>query len=257
MGSTTVRTVSEVARLAGVTVRTLHHYDEIGLLRPSGRSETGYRLYGPADLARLHEILFWRELGFSLEEIEGLVDGPGHDRGAALRRQRELLYRRAERAEALIKAVEDALAAHEGGITMSDEEMFEVFGEFDPKEYEQEVEERWSGPLLDESRRRTGRYRKEEWQAMGAEGEEIAVAFGELLRRGALADGPAATSLAERHRRHIDRWFYPCSSEVHTGLGQMYVADPRFMAYWEKYEPGLARFVCDAFAANAAGAAKP
>lgn len=252
METETVRTVSDVARLAGVTVRTLHHYDEIGLLRPGGRSDAGYRLYGSDDLERLHEILFWRELGFALEEIRELLDGPGHDRGAALRRQRQMLYGRAERVIELIEAVERALAAHEGGLAMGDEEMFEVFGDFDPTQYEDEVEERWSGPLLDESRRRTARYRKEQWQAIREEGEAIAREFGSMLAAGEVADAAMVMDLAERHRSHIDRWFYPISYEVHEGLGEMYVADPRFAAYWEQYEPGLAVFVRDAIVANAA-----
>lgn len=248
---TTGRTVSEVARLAGVTVRTLHHYDEIGLLRPSHRTDAGYRSYTTPNLERLHEILFWRELGFALDEIRVLVDGPGHDRGAALRRQRELLYRKAARVEALIGAVEDALAACQGGCAMSGEEMFEVFGDFDPQQYEEEIRQRWSGPLLDESRRRVSRYRKEDWQAIEEEGEAIAQEFGRLLAAGEAAGDTAAMDLAERHRAHIDRWFYPVSYEVHTGLGEMYVADPRFTAYWDGYEPGLAVFVRDAVAANA------
>jgi DNA-binding transcriptional MerR regulator len=257
MGTQAARTVSEVARLAGVTVRTLHHYDEIGLLHPSGRSDSGYRLYRSADLERLHEILFWRELGFALGEIRELVDGPGHDRGAALRRQRTLLDGRAARLRDVIGAVENAIAAHEGGLPMTEEEMFEVFGDFDPTQYEEEVEERWSGPLLDESRRRALRYRKEDWQAIKNEGEAIARDFASLFAAGEAAGGAAAMNVAERHRSHIDRWFYPVSYDVHTGLGEMYVADPRFTAYWEKYASGLAVYVREAIAANAARETEP
>jgi MerR family transcriptional regulator, thiopeptide resistance regulator len=100
-----MRTVGEVSELAGVTVRTLHHYDEIGLLRPSGRSEAGYRLYGHADLERLQEIVVWRQLGFSLTEVQDLLDDPGYDRGAALRRQRELVELQVERLGATARAL--------------------------------------------------------------------------------------------------------------------------------------------------------
>ena len=126
--------------MTGVTVRTLHHYDEIGLLAPSGRSEAGYRLYAYEDLARLQEILVWRALGFSLGEIQALLDDPAYDRIGALRRQRELVERDAERLGALRQALDHAIDAEEKGATMPEQAMFEGF---DPAEYEDEVRERW------------------------------------------------------------------------------------------------------------------
>src|SRR3954447_15011119 len=110
-----MNTVKEVAEFSGVTVRTLHHYDEIGLLRPSERSEAGYRLYSQADLNRLQEILGWRQLGFGLTEIQALVDEPGYDRAGALRRQRELVEAEAERLGALRAALDSAIAAERSG----------------------------------------------------------------------------------------------------------------------------------------------
>ena len=148
-------TVSEVAGVAGISVRTLHHYDERGLLSPQQRSDAGYRLYSRADLERLQEILFWRELGFALGEITAVIDDPSHDRTSALRRQRGLIVAKAEHLQRMIEAIDGAIAAHERGIMMNEAEMFEVFGDFDPRRYDAEVEERWSGELLDESRRRT------------------------------------------------------------------------------------------------------
>ncbi len=245
-------TVGKMAELAGVTVRTLHHYDALGLLTPDARSAAGYRLYEDADCERLQEILFYRELGFGLEDISRMLRDPEYDRAAALRQQRDLLAIRKDRLQRMIGAIETALDAHEKGITMTKEEMFEVFGDFDPKVYEAEVEERWAGPAVEQSRRRTKRYSKDQWKEAMAEGESITEAFAELLRAGDAPDGVATMDLAERHRLHIDRWFYDCSHEMHAGLGSMYVADPRFSEHYEKRAPGLAEFVKSAIHANRA-----
>jgi DNA-binding transcriptional MerR regulator len=244
-------TVGEVARLAGVTNRTLHHYDEIGLLQPQERSSAGYRLYGAEDLQRLQEILYYRELGFGLDEIKAALDGPEHDRGTALRRQRSLLLERIARLELLVESLEVAIRADEKGLTMNKQDMFEVFGDFNPADYEEEVEQRWSGPALDESRRRTSSYTKEDWKALGAESEAIARRFAELHAAGVAPKTPEAMDTAEEHRLHIDRWFYPCSREMHAGLGEMYIHDARFAAHWNGYEEGLAEFVSAAIIANA------
>ena len=136
------RTVGEVAALAGVTVRTLHHYDRIGLLSPSGRSAAGYRQYSAADLDRLHRVLLYRELGFSLEDVAALLDDDA-DPEAHLRRQHRLLRDRLERTSAMVAAVEKEMEARHMGIALTPEERFEVFGEHDPERYEAEVQERW------------------------------------------------------------------------------------------------------------------
>ena len=135
---------------------------------------------------------------------------------------------------------------------MNKEEMFEVFGDHDPAEFEDEAKERWGDTdLYEESRRRTKAYGKDQWKEAGAEGQAIGEKFAELLATGADATGDAAMDLAEQHRQHISRWFYPCSFEVHTGLGEMYVADARFAKYWDDFGPGLALLVRDAIGANA------
>src|SRR5689334_79414 len=134
--------VGEVAALAGVTVRTLHHYDRLGLLSPTERTAAGYRRYTPADLDRLHRVLVYRELGFPLEEIATLLDDPGTDPRAHLRRQLALLRDRLERTQAMVAAVEKEMEAHTMGIQLTPEERFEVFGENDPAQYEAETEER-------------------------------------------------------------------------------------------------------------------
>lgn len=246
-----MKTVGEVANLAGagVTVRTLHHYDELGLLSPSGRSEAGYRLYSYDDLTRLREILIWRTLGFSLNEIASLLDDPEHDRLAALERQRELIEHEVDRLGALAVAVDAAIAAHRSGAQLEVTTMFEGF---DPSEYEDEARERWGHTeAYRESARRAKGYGEAEWAEIRREAEAIVRELIALMRAGAPADGPEGRALAERHRQHISRWFYPCSAGMHRGLAEMYVADPRFTETYEREAEGLAAYVHDAIVANA------
>ena len=245
--------IGEVARLAHVSVRTLHHYDHVGLLEPSARSDGGYRLYTSPDLERLQQILFYRELGFALEDIKELMADPAYDRKEALQFQRELLAERALRLDAMLALIDRTLSYLDGGTAMTKEEMFEVFGDFDPSEYEDEVKERWGHTdAYKESARRTKQYTKADWQRFKEESEAITGAIVALLREGVPADDPRTMDAVERHRLQIDRWFYPCSREMHVGLAEMYVADPRFTATYEKIHPGLAQYVHDAILANAA-----
>ena len=245
--------VGEVAALAGVTVRTLHHYDRIGLLSPSERTPAGYRRYTPSDLDRLHQVLVYRELGFPLEEIATLLDDPSADPEAHLRRQHRLLRDRLERTSAMVAAVEKEMEARAMGISLTPEERFEVFGENDPSQYDAEVEERWGETdAYRESRRRTSSYTKDDWLRIKAEGADVERRFAEALRSGTAADSEQAMEVAEEHRQHISRWFYDCPPEMHAGLGRMYVEDERFTAHYEEIAPGLAQYVSTAVQANAA-----
>ncbi|MBV1850868.1 MerR family transcriptional regulator [Catellatospora tritici] len=245
-------TVGKVAELAAVTVRTLHHYDEIGLLSPSGRSHSGYRRYDDADLERLQQIMYYRELGFSLEEIATILADPQSDATAHLRRQHELLTGRIKRMQEMVTAIEFAMEANKVGIQLTPEERFEVFGEFDPDAHAEEAQQRWGGTdAYQESARRTARYSKDDWLRHKAENEDWGGRFTSLMDSGAAADSPAAMELAEEHRQIISRWFYECSYEIHTGLADMYLADERFTATYEAIKPGMAQFLHDAIHANA------
>jgi MerR family transcriptional regulator, thiopeptide resistance regulator len=244
-----MRTVGQVSEMTGVTVRTLHHYDEIGLLAPRGRSEAGYRLYAYEDLARLQEILVWRALGFSLSEIQAMLDDPAHDRIGALRRQRELIERESERLGALRQAIDDAIDAEEKGTTMPENAMFDGF---DPSEYEDEVRERWGHTeAYRESTRRAASYGEAEWQAIRTEWDAIVAELAAAQAAGEPPDSERARTAAERHRRHITHWFYDCPPAMHRGLGKMSADDPRFASNYDKVAPGLAEYVREAFAANA------
>ncbi|TVL92156.1 MerR family transcriptional regulator [Streptomyces sp. SAJ15] len=243
--------VGQVAGYAGVTVRTLHHYDEIGLLRPSGRSRAGHRRYDDADLDRLQRILFYRELGFPLDEVAALLDDPDADPREHLRRQHELLTARIARLQEMAAAVEHAMEARAMGINLTPEEKFEVFGDHDPDQYAEEVEQRWGDTdAYRESQRRAAAYTKEDWLRIKREGEELVERLAALMASGAAPDSPAATDLAEEHRSQITRYHYECSYEMHGCLAEMYVADERFTAFYDATAPGLAAFLREAILAN-------
>ena len=246
-------TVATVARMAGITVRTLHHYDEIGLLKPGGRSDAGYRRYADADLELLQRILFFRELGFGLEQIKDVMTDGTADAVAHLRRQHAMLLDRIGRLERMAAAVEKALEARTMGINLTPEERFEVFGDHDPDEYAAEVEERWGDTEpYKESQRRVARYTKADWERIKAQGQAAIEQVVAAMRAGKPADSAEAMEGAEAHRRQIDGAFYPLSYEGHVGLAEMYLADPRFTATYEKITPGLAQYLHDAIKANAA-----
>ncbi|WP_327368199.1 MerR family transcriptional regulator [Streptomyces sp. NBC_01217] len=244
--------VGQVAGFAGVTVRTLHHYDGIGLLSPGGRSHAGHRRYDDGDLDRLQQILFYRELGFPLDEIAVLLDDPDADPQEHLRRQHRLLSDRIAALRKMAAAVETAMEARKMGINLTPEEKFEVFGDKDPEEHAQEAERRWGGTATyAESQRRVARYTKDDWKRMQAEVADWGAAYSALMEAGEPATGERAMELAEAHRLHITKWFYECTPEIHRGLGEMYVHDPQFRAYYESMRPGLAEHLRDAIEANA------
>ena len=247
------RSVGAVARLAGISVRTLHHYDEIGLLTPGGRSGAGYRRYADDDLERLQRILFYRELGFSLDDIKTVMTDGSTDASVHLRRQHAMLLERIERLRRMAAAVEKAMEARTMGINLTPEERLEVFGDFDPDQHAAEAEERWGETdAYRESQRRVARYSKADWERIKADGKAAVDQLVAAMQAGKPADSAEAMAGAEAHRRQIDDWFYPCPSAMHVGLAEMYLADPRFTATYEKITPGLAQYVHDAIKANAA-----
>lgn len=249
-------TVGQVASLAGITVRTLHHYDETGLLRPSGRSEAGYRLYTDADVTRLQAVLFYRELGFPLDEIATLLDDPAADAVTHLRRQHDLLTRRIRHLQDMAASIELHLEARQMDIDLTPDEMLDIFGEDHTgmhAEYAAEAEQRWGDTdAWAQSRRRTSRYTADDWKTALAEQHAAAERLAAALQEGLPADSEAAMDAAEAHRQQITRWFYDCSYEIHRSLGDMYVQDPRFTATYDDIAPGLAAYVRDAIHANAA-----
>jgi len=244
-------TVGELSRLTGVTVRALHHYDEIGLVRPSQRTAAGYRLYDERDVLRLQQVLVFRELGVPLDEIGAAID-EATDRAALLRKHRGELARKRTQIDAMLAAVDAALGVLEkADMTMQPEDFKALFDGFNPADYEEEARERWGKTsAYQESARRTKQYGKPEWEAIRRESEAIYARLAALMQQGAAVSDPAVQAGVEDHRSHLERWFYPCSKQMHRGLGEMYVSDPRFTANLDKVAPGFAQFLRDAIAAS-------
>jgi DNA-binding transcriptional MerR regulator len=252
MTSTVVLTVSDLARLSGVTVRALHHYDHIGLLRPTERSAAGYRLYSNADVERLAHIVALRAMGLSLADVAVVLDADHTDRSAVLRRQLALMD---DQLKAMQRQREFLLRSLEGNgmaMNLDPDEIREVFGAHDPGQFEEEAADRWGETdAYAESRRRTSQYTKEDWVAAKADADAVLAEFMRCQASGVPVDADAARAAAEMHRNSISRWYYHCTTEMQVGLAEMYVADPRFTAYYDDRQPGLAQYVHDAILANA------
>jgi DNA-binding transcriptional MerR regulator len=244
--------VGDVARIAHVTVRALHHYDEIGLLRPSDRTASGHRRYDEADLQRLQQLLFYRELGFPLDQVGELLDRPDADPVEQLVRQHDLLAERAARLQALADTVARTIQARRAGISLTPEEMFDVFGDFDPTQYADEARERWGDTeAYQQSMARTSSYTSADWERVQVEAADVTQRLAAAMAAGLPPDSTEAMDAAEAHRQQITRRFYDCGYEIHRGLAQMYLADERFTTTYDDVAPGLAQYVHDAILANA------
>lgn len=238
-------TTYQVAKMTGVTVRALRHYDKIGLLRPGNRSEAGYRLYNGEDLATLQQILFFKELDFPLCKIAEMMQSPGFDRKAALVMQMDFLEKRAQRYMELSQLARDTLAAMKGEKEMEEKELFEAF-DYDrmmaqQKQYEDEVKQRWgNGDAYKISKQRTSKYTKADWENIMKANEpniqELIACYKEQIPY----THTRMQTVVENARLLIDKNFYPCSKEMMSGLGSLYVTDERFQAYYDKLAPGLA-----------------
>jgi DNA-binding transcriptional MerR regulator len=245
--------IGELAALARVTARTLHHYDEIGLLHPSGRTVAGHRRYSREDLDRLRQILIYRELDFSLDVIASMLADPGSDIEAHLRTQHRMVRARISRDQALLQALEKELEARTMGMALTPDEQFEVFGtDKVGGEWAAEAEERWGDTdAWRESQRRAARYTKEDWTEMKSQSDAALRAYADAMTAGIPAASEPAMALAEDNRRFISRWFYDCSHAMQRNLAEMYIADERFRATYDTVAAGLAQYVHDAILANA------
>lgn len=247
----TTFTVGQVADLLGVTVRTLHHYDEIGLLSPSERSSSGYRLYTEGDLTRLQQVVVYRRLELPLDEIASVLGG-GESAAAHLRRQREVVMTRLGELNELVTAIDRALEREMSEKPATREEMRALFGDGFKDEYQQEAEQRWGDTAAwTQSQSRTSKYTKADWEQIKAEQDAVNAQFVAALRSGDPATGEAAMDAAERARQQINDHFYDLDHDFHRSLGDMYVADPRFTRTYDDLQPGLAQYVRDAIHANA------
>ena len=224
--------IKEFAQQIGVSVRTLHYYDEIGLLKPSEvDAQNGYRFYDERSLERMQEILFYRELDFSLKTIAQILSSPDYDKQQALTRQRKLLLAKKERLEQLINAL-DGLEKGEGFMKNNEYEKLK-------DEYAEEVRQRWgSTDAYKESQQRNTDFNKAAVLL-----DEVFEEFAELNRSGISPDNEAAKIQVEKLQRCITENFYTCTNEILAGLGHMYVADERFKNNIDKHGEGMAEFV--------------
>ena len=234
--------ISEVAKLTGITVRTLHYYDEIGLLKPSEITEAGYRLYSREDLEILQQILFFRELDFPLSQIKEIMNNPNYDKEESLKKQKELLIQQRQRIEGLIKLIEKRI---EGDNNMSFKEFDMNEIEENKKKYAKEVKERWgTSKAYEESEKKTSSYNKEKWGDINQETSEIFKGFAEL--RNSDPGSEEVQELVRRWQKYITDNFYTCTNEILSGLGLMYVEDERFKENLDKNGEGTAKLMAEA-----------
>lgn len=232
-------------------MRTLHHYDEIGLLRPATRSDSGRRLYDADSLLRLQQILLHRALGFALEEIQSLLDDPAFDRRAALVRQRRAVTSRIAEHEALLRGIDRALSLIDGH-QQKDMDMKDLFDGFDPKQYDAEAETRWGETdQWTAATRRTATYTEDDWARFNSENRAICEALAHLMVQGTPPDAPETQQQVEAYRAMTSNWFYYCDRQQIGNLATLYSGDKRFRDSFDRYADGLSVFVIAAFHAFA------
>ena len=231
--------IKEFAEFTGVSVRTLHYYDEIGLLVPAYVDGfTGYRYYDENSLLRMQEILFYRELDFSLKAIGEILSSPNYDKSKALKEQKHLLMLKKERLERLISAIDGAVKG-ENIMTAFDNSEFE--------KYKAETQEKWGKTdAYKEHAQRTKNYSKQKWNDLAEGLDNIMAEFALCMRKGESPDSTEAQNLVKMLQNHITENYYHCTNEILAGLGQMYVADERFTNNIDKHADGTAAFICEA-----------
>ena len=236
--------VSQMAKLCGVSVRTLHYYDQIGLLQPETAADSGYRWYGAADVEKMQQILFFRELDFPLKEIAAILADPHYDRQEVLGKQKELLTMKRDRLDGLLCLLEENLKG-EAVMRFHEFDVSEI--EAQRQKYAAEVKARWGGTeAYQESEERAAKNSKADWTAQ-TEG------MNDIFRRAATlrssgADSAEAQALVKEWQDFISAHFYTCTKEILSGLGQMYTADERFRKNLDRFGEGTAEFLSRAIA---------
>ena len=244
-------TIGTAAELTGLSVRALHHYDQIGLLQPSKRTAAGYRLYSTADLERLQRIAFYRELGFDLNDIAGVFADQKITDEDQLRRQRDLLNERISRYQTMLQVIDKELAARNAGISLTPQQRQEVFGGDRLLEHADDARQQWGDtPEFAQRQQRTAQYSAEDWLRLRTELAAINQGLAKAMQQGIPATDPAAMDLAEQLRLHTDRWLHDCDHDTHLGLAEHYRDNHRRGRNYDDMVPGLSQYVYDAIAAN-------
>jgi len=237
-------TVNQLARLAGISVRTLHYYDEIGLLKPSGLMTNGYRYYGKPELMKLQQILFYRELDFPLEKIKEILEDSGFSMKKALNEHKRLIKLKRERLDQLIVTINKTIKHMNKQKKLKDEELYDPFRDKDQKKYQAEAKLRWGNTdAYKESMAKVKKMTKAEMEKMKEDGRIFTRKLADSMDKG-IGDKEVQALIAE-HYKGI-QFFYDCPLEMYRNLGRMYVNDRRFTAYYDKFRPGLAVFMRDA-----------
>ena len=244
-------TVNKLAQISGISTRTLRYYDSIGLLRPARVSSNGYRIYGQNEVDKLQQILFYREMGVVLDEIKAILDAPGFDKAKALQSHLTALLQKRDRLEELILTVGKTIDTMKGGVTMSDKEKFEGFKQKivdeNEKSYGGEIRGKYGDTAVDASNAKLKGMTQAQYDAAQALSAQINENLIEAMQNGDPACD-AGQKACELHREWLCL-FWPdgmYSKQAHKGLGEMYVADERFKAYYDKIAPGAAEFLRDA-----------
>jgi len=245
-----MRTVRQVAKAAGVSVRTLHHYDSIGLLKPAEIGENGYRYYGREELLRLQQILFYRELGFPLADIGPVLDNPAFDPLDALRGHRTALEGRIDRYRDLIQTIDRTIDSLEKDEEMEDNELYAGISPETRERWENEAERFWGADAVREARRKAQGFSKEKVAAIKAEMEEIKSDFIALFRAGAEPGSEAVQAVTARHYGWVSHSWTPDAASF-KGLGRVYVDNPEFRGTYDDGQPGCAEFIAEAMAIHA------
>lgn len=239
-------TVKKVSQIAGISVRTLHFYDRKGLLKPAIKKENGYRYYGDEELIKLQQILFFKELDFSLDKIKALLNSPGFDPSQALKEQKKMLEIKKHRLENLIAVIDASIIQEKGGEKMNNNKKFSVFKDKTYQKYKDEVIKKWGHTdAYKQSMERVSKMSKVDFENVKAEGEDIANQMALLLKTGLSSNSPKVQKQIDRFYKHLQN-FYDPTYEMFKGLGEMYVSDERFTEYYEKRATGLAVFMKDA-----------
>ncbi|SHG57398.1 MerR family transcriptional regulator [Ornithinibacillus halophilus] len=239
--------VSEVAELVGISVRTLHHYDEIGLLKPETATESGYRVYSEENLETLQQILFFKELGFTLKRIKEIIYNPSFNRMEALEQHKRLLMEKRKRIDQILATLDKTIKHSKGEITMSNKEKFKGF-DFSKNPYEKEARERWGDKAVDDSNEKINKLSKDKQQALGEEFDAIYRKLASIRHES--PDSDIAQEGIKEWYDYLNR-IGNYSYDAFKGLGQMYVDDERFTKNIDKYGEGLAVFMRDAMAVYA------
>jgi len=234
--------VNQLAKLAGVSVRTLHHYDEIGLLKPGTRTESNYRYYGEAELLRLQQILFYKELDIPLAKIGEILDDSSFDTEEALRAHKKELVKRKNRTVELLKTIDKTLI-HLKNKKMKAEDMYRGFSKEQAEAYEKEAKNKWGNKIVEESKKRVKNMGKEGLANLLTEGEEISKELSLLMHLN--PDDKKVQQLTQRHYKLIDE-FYSVTPQIYRGLADLYVDDERFRKNYDKHKKGLAAFLREA-----------